>query len=348
MVSSMRAPATAFESTKPVSLERPAMSDERERTFDIATVRERAAARDDNDAAEHVLAAIEDRAEDGRITADAMADWHRTCREERQSTADDVAAAADRLDGIRTSLDPADREGNQVQARFDEYGDHLDAMRSELSAAADRLAETTARPESPVAVYEAAERLRQSQGQIHEVAHGLHHLDEEFDIFETWLDDPAARIDDLGEEMAGFERYLDNTENLLSRLETGQTGTTDPFDAWLAAYHLQRMMTLVFGELRTDIAELETWLERQEGEYEEEVAALRDQFDALAERHDGCSKRLDAAAVEVEGFERKRAEVADSLDEFESKLDEYEPPVDWAAVEGLVQSQFDELGVEVR
>ncbi|AZH24486.1 hypothetical protein [Haloplanus aerogenes] len=324
------------------------MSDERDRAFEVATVRERVAARDDIDAAEHVLAAIEDHAEDGRLTVDAIVDWHRTCRETHRSTVEDVDAAATRLDEIRASLDPVDREGNQVQARFDEYEGHLDGMRSDLSAAADRLDETAKRPNSPVACYEAAERLRQSQGQIHEVAHGLHHLDEEFDMFETWLDDPAARIDDLDEEIEGFERYLDNTDGLLARLETGRTGTTDPFDAWLAAYHLQRMMTLVFDELRSDIAELETWLERQEGDYEAELTALRDQLDALEERHEECSKRLDAATVEVEGFERKREAVADSLDDFESTLDEHEPPVDWAAVEGLVQSQFDELGIEVR
>lgn len=324
------------------------MSDERDRTFEVETVRERATGRDDVDAADHVLAAIEDRAEDGQFPVDAMADWHRTCREHRQSTADDVAAAADRLDDIRASLDPLDRDATQVEARFDEYETHLDAMRSDLSAVADRLAATTERPKSPAAVYETAERLRQCEGTTHEVAHGLHHLDAEFDEFETWLTDPETRIDDLSGEIEGFERYLDNTEGLLGRLETGNTGATDPFDAWLAAYHLQRMMTLVFDELRSDIADLETWLDRREESYEAELTDLRDQFDALEERHAGCSKRLDAATVEVEGFERKRAAVADSLDEFERTLDGVEPPVDWAAVEERVQTQFDELGIEVR
>jgi len=323
------------------------MSDQRERAFDLATVRERATARDDG-VADHVLAAIEERAEDGRITVDAVADWHRTCRETRQSTDDDVDAAVDRLDALRASLDPIDRDTTQVRARFEEYEAELDRLRSNLSTVADQLTATTERPDSPVAVYEATERLRQCEGAIHEVAHACHHLDEEFGDFETWLDDPTARIDDLGDEIEGFERYLDNTEGLLGRLETGGTGTTDPFDAWLAAYHLQRMMTLVFDELRGDIAELETWLERRDGSYESEVAALREQFERLEARHAGCSKRLDAATVEVEGFEEKRAAVADELDDFEAALDEYEPPVDWVAVEELVQSQFDGLGVEIR
>jgi|GEM_PF-2518305 len=324
------------------------MTDEGARTFDIATVRERATERDDIDAAEHVLAAIEERAEDGRVAVGTITDWHRTCREKRRSVAEDIDAAATRLDDIRASLDPADRESNQVRARFDEYEDNLDAMRADLSAASDRLAETAERPDSAATVYEAAERLRQCEGAIHEVAHALHHLDEEFDEFETWLDDPDARIEALEAEIDGFERYLDNTEGLLGRLETGNTGTTDPFDAWLAAYHLQRMMTLVFDELRDDIAELETWLERQAGTYETDVADLREQFGTLEERHAACSKRLDAATVEVEGFERKRAEVSESIDDFEAKLDDHEPPVDWAAVEAVVQSQFDDLGIEIR
>jgi len=320
------------------------MSDERTRELAVATVRERVA---DEDAEEHVLAAIEDRADDGLLSADAMAEWHRTCREHRRSTADDIEAAADRLDEIRASLDPIDRDSNLVRARVDEIERELDAMRSELSAAADRLSSTTERPDSALAVYEAAQRLRQCEGTTHEVAHALHHLDEEIDMFETWLDDPDARIDDLGEEIEGFERYLDNTEGLLGRLETGATGATDPFDAWLAAYHLQRMMTLVFEELRSDIAELDAWLERREESYEAELTELREQLAALEERHEECSKRLDAATIEVEGFERKRAEVAESLDAFEAALDDHEPPVDWAAVERRLQAQFDDLGIEL-
>jgi chromosome segregation ATPase len=344
-VSSMLAPASAVEPTKPASSERPSMSDEGTREIAVSTVRERVA---EEDIAEHVLAAIEDRADDGRLSIDAMADWHRTCREHRRSTADDLEAAADRLDELRASLDPIDRDTTHVQARFDEYEGEFDDLRSTLSTAADRLAAATARPDSPAAVYEAAERLRQCEGAIHDVAHALHHLDEEFDMFETWLDDPETRIDELGDEIEGFERYLDNTEGLLGRLESGSTGSTDPFDAWLAAYHLQRMMTLVFDELHDDIAELETWLAEQEGGYEDEAAALRGRLETLEERHEGCSKRLDAATMEVEGFERKRAEVAESLDDFEATLDDYEPPVDWAAVEKRLQAQFDELGIEVR
>lgn len=324
------------------------MSDERDRAFDLAAVRERAMAQEDVTVAERVLAAIEERTDDGRVAVDAMADWYRTCREHRRSTVDDVEAAADRLDELRESLDPIDRDTTQVQARFDEYEAELDNLRSALSTAADQLAATTARPDSPVAVYEAAERLRQCEGAVHEVAHALHHLDEEFDEFETWLDDPEARIDDLGDEIEEFERYLDNTEGLLGRLESGTTGSTDPFDAWLAAYHLQCMMTLVFDELHNDIAELETWLEAQEGRYGDETAALRDRLETLKERHGGCSKRLDAATTEVEGFERKRAEVADSLDDFEAALHDHEPPVDWAAVEKRLQTQFADLGIEVR
>lgn len=323
------------------------MSDERADVVEVATIQEQAEQRAEGVAADHVLAALEERAEDGRLAVDTMAAWHRTCEDDRRSAAEDVDAAEERLDELRASLGPVDREGNLARARIEEYADHVEAVRSELAGVADRLAATPERPDSPVAVYEAAQRLRQCGGAIHEVAHTLHHLEEEFDEFETWLDEPTARIDDLGEEIDGFERYLDNTENLLSRLETGDTAGLRPFDAWLAAYHLQRMMALVFDELRADIAELETWLARRDGTYDGEVAALRERLDALEERHAACSKRLDAATVEVEGFERKRADVAESLAEFEAALDAYDPPVDWAAVEALVQSQFDDLGIEL-
>jgi len=346
MVSSMRAPSSGVEPTKPPPVERPVMSDDRGR-FDLPTIRERATERADS-VDENVLTAIEDRADDGRITADAFADWHRTCREHHRSTAADVADAKARFAALRDAIDPAERETNQVRARVEEYESQLDAMRSALSTTADRLDATPERPDSPAAAYEAAAHLRRAGVVVHEVAHSHHHVEEGLDTFETWLDDPATRIDDFGDEIGGFERYLDNTEGLLDRLEADDSDGVEPFDAWLSAYHLQRMMALVFDELRADLAELETWLERQDGSYDDELSTLRERLDALETRHGTCSERLDAAAADIAEFESKRAAVADSLDRFEAALDEHEPPVDWVAVEELMQSQFDELGIQGR
>jgi chromosome segregation ATPase len=322
------------------------MNDERGR-FDLPTIRERATERAGS-VDENVLTAIEDRAEDGRITVDTFADWHRTCREHHRSTAADVDDAEARFEALRDSIRPAERETNQVRARIEEYESQIDAMRSALSTTADRLDATPKRPGSPAAAYEAADQLRRAGVVVHEVAHSHHHVEEGLDAFETWLDDPETRIDEFGDEIGGFERYLDNTEGLLDRLESDDSDEFEPFDAWLSAYHLQRMMALVFDELRADMAELETWLERQNGDYDDELARLRDRLDTLEGRHGTCSERLDTAASGIEKFEAKRGAVADSLDRFEAALDEHEPPVDWESVEGLVQSQFDELGIRGR
>jgi chromosome segregation ATPase len=346
MVSSMRTPSNGVEPTKRPPVERPVMSDDR-RTFDLSTVRKRAGERADS-VDENVLAAMEDRADDGRITADAFADWHRACRDHYQSAAADVADAEARFEALLDSIQPADRETNQVRSRVEEYESQLDAMRSALSTTDDRLDATPERPDSPAAAYEVAAQLHRAGRVVHEVAHSHHHVEEGLDAFETWLDDPATRIDDFGDEIGGFERYLDNTEGLLDRLESDDSDEFEPFDAWLSAYHLQRMMALVFDELRADMAELETCLERQDGTYDDELATLRERLDALETRHGTCSERLDAAAEDIEEFESKREAVADSLDRFEATLDEHEPPVDWEAVEELVQSQFDELGIQGR
>lgn len=329
------------------SAERAAMSDER-RTVDLSTVRDRAEERDDIDVDGNVLAAIEDRADDGRIALDAFTEWHRECRAAHDSTAADVDAVESEFEALREGLDPAERDSNQVRSRVEEYRDQFDAMRSALTTTAGRLDDTPERPASPAAVYEAGAQLRRAERVVHEVAHSLHHVEEGVESFETWLDDPAARIDALGEEMTGFERYLDNTESLLDRLEADDTEGMRPFGAWLSAYHLQRMMALVFDELHADVDELETWLKRRDGTYADEVAALRDRLDALEDRHETCSERLDSAAADIEGFAAKRAEVADSVAEFEAALDEQEPPVDWGEVEELVQSQFSELGLQVQ
>lgn len=323
------------------------MSDER-RTVDLSTVRERIGERDDTDVDPNVMAAMEDRADDGRLALDAVTEWHRECRAAHDSTAADVDEAEAQFEALREGLDPVERESIQVRARIDEYRDQFDSMRSALATTADRLDDTPARPESPAAIYESAEQLRQAERVVHEVAHSHHHVEEGLESFEAWLGDPAMRIDDFDQEIDGFERYLDNTEHLLDRLESGDTEGIKPFSAWLSADHLQRMMSLVFEELRADIAELETWLERQEGSYDDELAALRDRLDALEARHETCSERLDATAADIEDFAAKRAEVADSADEFQAVLDEQEPPVDWGDVEELVQSQFSDLGLQVQ
>lgn len=315
--------------------------------FEVSAVRDRAARREDG-VDESVMAAIEARADDGRLAPDAVADWHAECREAHRSTTEDVDAAEERLREIRESIDPVDRDTNQVRARIEEFADQFDSMRSALSTTADRLDDTPTAPESPAAVYGAAEQLRRCGRVVHEVAHSLHHLESDIEAFETWLDDPETRIEELDDEIDGFERYLDNTEALLDRLESNDTADIRPFGSWLAAYHLQRMMSLVFDELRADIADLDAWLERRDGSYGDAVADLRDRLDALEARHAACSERLDAATAEVEDFERKRAEVAESLDRFEATLDDHEPPVDWGAVEELIQGQFDDLGIRVQ
>jgi chromosome segregation ATPase len=324
------------------------MTDDPGRAVDVATVRDRVREHDDVDYAENVLTAIEDRAEDGRIAFETMTDWHRTCRESHRSTAADLRAAEARFEALRESIDPIDRDTNQVRSRVDEYADQFEAMRSALASTEERLDATPEPVASAVAVYEAAANLRRCGGVVHEVAHSLHHVEEGLEEFETWLDDAATRIDALDEEIDGFERYLDNTEALLDGLEADGDAGIEPFDAWLAAHHLQRLMALVFAELRADLAELDAWLERRDGSYAADVAALRERLDTLEERHETCSARLDAATATIEEFEAKRAEVAESLERFEAALDDREPPVDWGEVDDLVQSQFDDLGIQVR
>jgi chromosome segregation ATPase len=319
-----------------------------EQGWAVSTVRERVEERDDLDGVANGLAAVEDRADDGRITVETMRDWHRACRESHRSTAADLSDTEARFEALAASLDPIDRDTNQVRARLDEYEAQFDSMRSALAATEERLDATPRAPESAVAVYESAANLRRCGQVVHQVAHSLHHVEADVEAFETWLDDPATRIDTLDEEIDGFERYLDNTEGFLDRLEADGAAGIRPFGAWLAAYHLQRMMSLVFEDLRADIADLDAWLERRDGSYGADVAALRDRLDDLAVRHETCSARLDAATAEIADFESKRAEVTDSLDRFEANLDGREPPVDWGEVDDLVQGQFDDLGIQVR
>ena len=321
------------------------MSDDRDRRVAVSTVRERVEDRDDG-VDENVLSAIEERADEGRVTAEAMAAWHREHREARESRASAVDAMAATFRGQVADTDAADVETNQVQARLDEYDAEFDSLRAELDAVADRLDDTPREPSSPTAVYDAATNLRYCARMLHEVGHALHHMEAELDRFETWLTDPETRIEDLDEEIDGSARYLQNTETLLDGVESGRS--PDPFDAWLAAYHLHQVMGAVFGELRTDAEELASWLDDQPGDYAAEMRAVRERLGELEARYETCSRRLDDATDAIDDFESKRAAVADSLDQFESTVGGLEPPVDWATVERLVQAQFEKHDIDVR
>jgi len=321
------------------------MSDDRDRRVAVSTVRDRIEKRD-GDVDENVLSAIEEWAESGSVTPEAMAEWHQERREERESRAGAIDAVEADIHELVADLDPEEQANNQVQSRVEEYEGEFDRLRDELDAAADLLAETPREPASPTAIYDAAVDLRRCAGTTHEVGHALHHLSDEVDIFETWLHDPERRLEEFDDEISGSEQYLENTEALLERVESGQS--PEPFDAWLAAYHLQQVMDVVFTELRADVSELESWLDGQDGDYGDDVADLRDRLDALATRHEACSRRLDEAADAIDDFESKRAGVAGSLDQFEGALSGLEPPVDWATVEQLVQAQFQKHDIDVR
>ncbi|WP_257628173.1 hypothetical protein [Haloplanus salinarum] len=352
MASSMhpdRVAAGRLESPKCEPLEGPSMTDDRERDLDVATVRERVDEAD-VDASDDVLDRLATRVDeaDGADATEAFASWYRECRRERRSTAEDVEAAATRFRDLLAGVDPADREHNQVRARIDEYESQFEAFRAELSTAADRLDATSREPGSAVDLYTGAERLVACERAVHEVAHGLHHVEGGLDEFESWLHDPEARFDAFREELGGFERYLDNTAGLLDRIEAGDGDDDRAFDRWLAAYHLQRVMGVILDELRADVDELEAWLGRREGAYDDELSSLRDRVTGLSERHATCSRRLDATAEAIDGFEESWNEVTASVESFESTLESLDPPVDWAAVESLVDEQFDELSIEVR
>ncbi|WP_251341640.1 hypothetical protein [Haloplanus halophilus] len=323
------------------------MSDERDGGVAVSAVRERVAADDGDDVTEGVLAGIEERAADGRDATDAITVWHEECRRKCRAVAEDVDDVEERLREVLAPLDPAVRDTTQVQGRIDEYEDEFETFRSDLDAVLDRLAETERAPSTAAACCEAADWVWRCERTVGMVAHNCHHLEEEIEEFETWLHDPETRLDSFAEELDGFEEYLDNTEGLLDLLEAGGGRGVDPFDAWLAAYHLQRVMGVVFEELRTELAELDSWLAEQDGAYGDELATLRSRLDSLAERHEACSTRLDAAESAVDDFAERRADVAASLDRFEAAIADLEPPVDWGEVERLVSEQFEDLGIEL-
>jgi chromosome segregation ATPase len=300
------------------------------------------------DVDEDVLSEVDARTTNGSVDVAAFEAWYDECAERRRSLVDRTERFEARLDEYRASLDPVERDFDHVRARFEEYDERFDAVRSALASVADRIETASRTPASATALYETARTLSASEEALRGVAHELHHVEEGLDDLGSWLTDPAVRLDDFDDELDTVERYLDNTGQLLTNVETHAADPPPgfrPFDAWLTARHLHLLVAVVFAELRADVDELGRWLERTEGDHGAELAALTDRLDALADRHASFEDRIDESTDAIAGFEEKYAEVADEVDRFAAELNAVEPPIDWATLEERIDEQFDDLGI---
>jgi hypothetical protein len=96
----------------------------------------------------------------------------------------------------------------------------------------------------------------------------------------------------------------------------------------------QRVNELVVADARAELADVRTWAERA-GEETADIDGLADRLDDLESRRERLGDRLDDLARPA-----WREQYGEALSAVEATLDEFEPPVDF----GAVQAALDDHG----
>ncbi|AEH37424.1 hypothetical protein [Halopiger xanaduensis] len=244
----------------------------------------------------------------------------------------ELAAAA--LDDARDAAEPV-ADLDVVAARLEGFAARLETVEDRAAGLGDRLQSIVDRKRDGD-LYELAREIRQMTAAATEVQRAADDLAFDLESFDAWLDEPDRRAGDLADDIDALERSLDELEDVVdglgseaSDLEDVADGETDPAVTWAQAAIQRRVTELLLADLRAELATLREWAGREGADPPSDVEP---RLDELAARRERLGERL-ADRTEPPWRERFGDRVA-AIDE---ALDEFEPPVDWVAVEAVVE-----------
>ena len=161
----------------------------------------------------------------------------------------------------------------------------------------------------------------------------------ELERFESWVETESARLTDIEEDVAAAESELDELDAAVTELESGIESVEDPAAVdglaagWVQTSVGRRITAVLLADLRAELADLEAWPGGLEDE--QRLADVRADLDALETRLDAVDRRLDTLAEPA-----WRERFGDRLDDLDAALDEFEPPVDWGALQATVEETY--------
>ncbi len=244
-------------------------------------------------------------------------------------------AAVALADVQETAADAPDLD--VVQSRVDAFESDVDAVEDRASDLGATLQELIARKDDPTSLYDLAadvEQLTQEAGSVHANAEELR---TDLESFEQWLTDPNARLRDLERDLDVIEQSIESLgENVdeLASIAAGdrdhQATDDDLAAAWLDLTVTHRVRKLGLADARVELADLRTWAaDGNPEEYGDDIAA---RLDDLEEQWATLGDRIDDAAKPAwqDRFEDRLSAVEDALGEFE-------PPIDFGAVQAALE-----------
>lgn len=282
---------------------------------------------------EQVRSALDHVAADGVVSRAAAEDAVGHAAKVVSTPETRVELAASALEDARATATPV-ADLDVVGVRLAEFDERLDALEGRVSALGETLSTVVDRLIEGD-IYAVATGVDDVIAEANAVHRAADELSTDIEAFERWVADPETRADRLADDVDAVAETLDALEATAdavagadpdtATVEVPDAGAVDPAVAWFDVAVRQRLVALLLADLRVEVADLETWANR-EGE-DAKLEGVADRVDSLAVRREALADRVDSLA-RSDWTDR----FGDRLRAAESRFDDLEPPVDWGEV----------------
>jgi virulence-associated protein VapD len=218
-----------------------------------------------------------------------------------------------------------------VESRLDRFEKHVETV-EELSVELGNDLQRIIDRRDDWGVYESTVALRELTTDAQEVQRTADDLKFDIEDLERYVTDPSVRVDELVadvDEVAGFLDGVEASVETVATADEGDDATVDPGMVWFDATLRHRVAGLLVADLRSELDDHHTLLERGEGDGDVDVDSDTD----LEGRVEGLDDRRRAVGDRLDGLVRSAwtDRFDDRVSAFEEAIAGYEPPVDWAA-----------------
>ncbi|RDI71961.1 hypothetical protein [Halopelagius longus] len=295
---------------------------------------------------ESVRAVLDHVTEDGVVTRDALeeafsdasmvlgtAETRTELASMALAEARETAAPVSDLETVRARLDAFESAVTDLQRRATDLGSDLQTL--------------VRRRDDSGSIYDLVTDLRRVTSDAKTVQRTADALQTDLEAFERWATDADARFRELDADADALERSLDASANVVEKLADGDESgretlslpTTDDAvaadAAWADATLRLRVVELLVADARAELADLRRWADREndrDAAFDARAEELERRFDELDEKRETLGRRLDAL-----GRPAWRERHGDRLSGFDAALDDFEPPVAWGDVRGVLE-----------
>jgi chromosome segregation ATPase len=295
---------------------------------------ERVVARGDTPDADEVRRVLSTVTEDGVVTEAAAKD-------ELAHLAKVVSTPETRVELAGMALSDA-RETAEPVAHLDVVSDRLAAFEARLDAVERRVSELGVALQSLVdddtsGLYERADDIRNLTQAANRTQQAADELAVDIEEFERWLTDADVRADSFADEIDALEASLSDLADTVDAIadEIADETAPTPTSAWADTALRHRSVSLLFDDLRSELATLRTWPDT-EGQGLPSAETFEDRLDDLRARWEHTGDRLDDLSPGDGRYD-------DLLSSFERALDDVEPPVDWGAVQDVLDEHRESI-----